>query len=87
MWNCKLFNNPTILKMSSLLSLLKKINFIDEGITESDDPPHIAYLPKDLHFITPKMLYMPFPTPDRIPDISQYLEEFYSGKYVIWNCS
>jgi hypothetical protein len=69
------------------INILKKFNFIDEGVSESDQPAHIANLPEDVHFVTSHVLMMPFPTPDRADDIANYLDEYFYGKYMIWNLS
>jgi hypothetical protein len=73
--------------MSMFISLLKKFNFIDEGVSESDQPPHLANIPRDVRFVTSRILLMPFPTPDRLDKLSDYFDTYYNGKYMIWNLS
>ena len=30
---------------------------------------------------------MPFPSIDRVPDLQAYFDEYYFGKYMVWNFS
>jgi tensin len=40
-----------------------------------------------MHFITPRILVMPFPTEELIPSLATYLNSAYSRQYIIFNLS
>lgn len=43
--------------------------------------------PKEVHFITPRLVLMPFPAPDLVYILSAYLSTHFNKKYMIWNLS
>jgi len=72
------------------INLLKKLNFIDEDITETDEVPvlkHDNSLPDDVNFITPRLLVIPFPSENRIDQLATYFNVNYKNKYMVWNLS
>ena len=76
--------------MSMFINLLKKLNFIDEDITETDEVPvlkHDNSLPDDVNFITPRLLVIPFPSENRIDQLATYFNVNYKNKYMVWNLS
>jgi hypothetical protein len=76
--------------MSMFVNLLKKLNFIDDDITEADEVPVLSTdvsLPSDVNFITPRILVIPFPSENRIDELATYFNISYKCKYMVWNLS
>ena len=83
--------------MSSITSFLKKVRIPHFGFLERDteEVPVIytdkstssAGLPRDVHYVTPRLLLMPFPSPDLLPTLSLFLNTRFGKQYMIWNLS
>ena len=89
--------------MSGIVALLKKVtftqlNFVDKGIGEADESDEVPVLytdkstayvgiPREVHFVTPRLILMPFPSPELIYILAAYLTTHYNKKYMIWNLS
>jgi len=48
---------------------------------------YLARLPSYMNFITPRIILMPFPTPEFRGQMSAYLNTHHNRKYMVWNLS
>jgi hypothetical protein len=81
--------------MSRFIKILQKLNFIDQD--SEDDKTILAFnsfqgtvhvdVPKNIYFITPRIILIPYPKEEIIEGISGYLNTFYFRKYMVWNLS
>lgn len=71
---------------------------MDKGIADTDESDEVPVLytdksndhigtPKEVHFVTPRLILMPFPSPELVYILSAYLSTHYNKKYMIWNLS
>jgi hypothetical protein len=78
-------------KMSMFINLLKKLHFIDEEITETDEVPVLSsdssQLPPDVNFISPRILVIPYPSENKVDELATYFNISYKNKYMVWNLS
>ena len=83
--------------MSSIASFFKKVRLPNFSFLEKPTPEvPVLYtdkctvstaLPSDVHYVTPRLLLMPFPDPDLLPSLALFLNTQFGKRYMIWNLS
>lgn len=83
--------------MSSIASFLKKVrlpqfSFLEKPTVEvpilyTDKSTLSPGLPREVHYVTPRLLLMPFPEPDLLPTLALFLNTQFGKRYMIWNLS
>ena len=82
--------------MSRFMNLLQKIGVVDkkteeeeEGIPIFNSEQGMIYtaVPPETYFILPRVVLIPFPSPEQCGPISSYFNTQVSTKYMVWNLS